>query len=174
MLQKLLPNALTLLRLVAGLCLPFLDEFWWLPLVVFAAVSDVLDGWLSRKWNGASTLGQLLDPVADKVFVAAALYSLWQIGWMTLTELAWLASRDLAVLGLTGLAAASTRLTTHDLKPRWSGKLATAAQFVALAVLIYQREPMPQVVLWAGALSFVSALDYALAARLAWRRRKNS
>lgn len=171
MLWKMLPNALTVLRLLAGLVFPFVDEFWWLPLVVFAGLTDLIDGWLSRMWNGTSTFGQLLDPVADKTFVLAVLWSVWQHGWVSLLELAWLAARDLTVLGLTIFAAASTRLTAQDLRPRWPGKCATAAQFVVLTIIVYRRSAYAEGILWGGIVSAFAAIDYTLTARRAWLSR---
>lgn len=166
MFWKLLPNLLTLLRLLAGLAFPFVPPFWWPALIVYAAVSDAVDGWLCRKWQGSTRFGQIFDPIADKVFVLAALYSVWQQSWLTLPELLWLASRDLMVFVLTLIAASSTRLTTQDLRPRWSGKLATAAQFVVLLILVWQQAPYSVVVLWGGLVSAVAAIDYL---QIAWR-----
>lgn len=166
-----LPNLLTILRLIAGLVIPFVDPFWWLPLVLFAGLSDLIDGWLSRVWNGTSTFGQLLDPVADKTFVLAVLWCVWRAGWVTLPELAWLAARDLTVLGLTIVAALSTRLTAQDLRPRWPGKCATAAQFVVLTILVYRQAAFTDGVLWGGLVSAIAAADYCWTARQAWRRR---
>ncbi len=171
MLWKMLPNTLTVLRLLAGLAFPWVNEFWWLPLVVFAAVTDLVDGWFSRLTHGTSTFGQLLDPVADKTFVLAVLWSVWQRAWVSLPELAWLAARDLTVLGLTIFASLSTRLTARDLKPRWSGKIATAVQFAVLTVIVYRQGSWTEGILWGGVVSAIAAVDYTLTARRAWSSR---
>lgn len=173
MFWKLLPNLLTLIRLLAGLSFPWVSTFWWLPLVVYAAVSDLIDGWLSRRWQTGTAVGQMLDPIADKAFVLCALYSLWQQSWLSLPDLVWLASRDITVLVLTMIAAASTQLTTHDLKPRWSGKVATAAQFVVLVAIVYQQAPWQYGVIGGGFLSAVAAVDYGWTARRAWNSRSS-
>ncbi len=166
MFWKLLPNILTLLRLAAGLLFPVVAPFWWLPLILFAGISDLIDGWLCRRWHGSTKFGQLVDPVADKVFVLSALYSLWQHEWLTLWGILWLALRDITVVVLTLIAAASTRLTTKDLRPRWSGKIATAAQFIALTIIAWQQQPAEYAVLWCGLVSFVAAVDYI---QISWR-----
>ncbi|MBI1347416.1 hypothetical protein GC163_14150 [bacterium] len=167
-----LPNTLTALRLATGLYFPFAPEFLWLPLLIYAALSDLIDGWLSRQWDGVSTFGQLLDPVADKACILAVLYTVWQRGWVNLWELGWLASRDIMVLILTLIAAGSTRLRAQDLKPRWSGKFATGAQFVVLLIILYQKSSCTTGVIWGGCVSAIAAADYLWVARHAWRQRE--
>ena len=90
-----LPNTLTLLRiffvplLVAALVQQDLQLVWngevWLPneffaLAIFlaAAATDLLDGYLARRWGQITTVGTLLDPIADKLLISAALISLVQ------------------------------------------------------------------------------------------------
>lgn len=82
-----LPNVLTLARIsltpVIAL-LPFIQGYWpkVLAFVIFiaAAVSDVVDGWWARKHNQVSELGQLLDPIADKLLLFAMLVPIF---WIT-------------------------------------------------------------------------------------------
>src|SRR5581483_3223706 len=97
-----LPNSLTILRiffvplLVAALVqenvsvkvdgLVLTNE--WLALGIFlaAAATDLLDGFLARRWRQVTTIGTLLDPIADKLLVSAALISMVQVrtlpAWM--------------------------------------------------------------------------------------------
>src|ERR1039458_2898052 len=97
-----LPNALTILRIffVPLLVAALVQETgWfqvggvrvtndWLSLGIFlvAAFTDLLDGYLARRWKQVTTIGTLLDPIADKLLISAALISLVQIhclpGWM--------------------------------------------------------------------------------------------
>lgn len=82
-----LPNIITLARIcltpVVAL-LPFIEGFWpkFIAFVVFliAAFSDILDGWLARRYNTVSDLGKLLDPIADKLLLFATLIPIF---WMT-------------------------------------------------------------------------------------------
>jgi CDP-diacylglycerol--glycerol-3-phosphate 3-phosphatidyltransferase len=82
-----LPNIITLARIcltpVVAL-LPFIEGFWpkFIAFIVFliAAFSDILDGWLARRYNAVSDLGKLLDPIADKLLLFATLIPIF---WMT-------------------------------------------------------------------------------------------
>lgn len=118
-----LPNLLTLVRiflvplLVAALVQQDFRIFWGervlvandvFALIVFlaAALTDLLDGYLARRWQQVTTVGTLLDPVADKLLISAALISLVQIrllpGWLVVLII----GREFAVSGLRSIAAA--------------------------------------------------------------------
>src|SRR6201997_1941358 len=79
-----IPNVLTMGRIVMiPLCLWFLDQdtpkagFWAAIVFTLAALTDVLDGYLARKLGVVSVLGKLIDPLADKLIVMAAL--VWMV-----------------------------------------------------------------------------------------------
>ncbi len=117
-----LPNLLTILRiffvplLVAALVQEDLGlkttifglnrEFWALLIFLAAAATDLLDGYLARRWGQVTTVGTLLDPIADKLLISAALISLVQIrlvpGWMVIL----IVGREFAVSGLRSIASA--------------------------------------------------------------------
>jgi CDP-diacylglycerol---glycerol-3-phosphate 3-phosphatidyltransferase len=80
-----IPNALSLSRLALGLCFPALAVSWRLPAVAYAMLSDLADGAISRS-HGPSTLGRILDPLADKVFVLAVLATMIGEGTLGLGE----------------------------------------------------------------------------------------
>src|SRR5258708_36746172 len=79
----------------------------WLALAIFlvAAVTDLLDGYLARRWGQITTVGTLLDPIADKLLISAALVSLAQIrrgpAWMVVLGI----GRRVAGSGLRSIAA---------------------------------------------------------------------
>ena len=107
-----LPNALTLLRifLVPFLVVVLLTKFDGreiVGLVIFltAVATDFLDGWLARRRGEITTLGALLDPIADKLLISAAFISLVELGlapaWMVVVVI----GREFAVSGLRSIAS---------------------------------------------------------------------
>jgi CDP-diacylglycerol--glycerol-3-phosphate 3-phosphatidyltransferase len=134
-----IPNALTLLRilLVPVLVVALLDatpEAQWVAAAVFAlaAFTDGLDGYLARSRRSETTFGKVMDPIADKLLVAAALISLVSLerlaAWVAMVIIA----REFAVSGLRiaagaqGVVIPASRL----------GKLKTATQIAAILALI--------------------------------------
>ncbi len=134
------PNLLTYARLVAVPTLAavmfFLegDMARWLAVVVFAfaGITDFLDGYIARAWGQQSPLGRMLDPIADKLLVGAALLLLvadqtisgWSI-WAALTIL----SREILVSGLREfLAELNVRVAVSRLA-KWK----TTVQMIALS-----------------------------------------
>jgi CDP-diacylglycerol--glycerol-3-phosphate 3-phosphatidyltransferase len=168
-----LPIALTLFRIVlVPLIMVFLISSSRVSVliaaVIFVAASltDWLDGRMARRWNQVTRLGTLLDPVADKLLVAAALVSLVHVEMLA----AWIAvviiGRELAVTGLRGVA-----LSMGTVVPASSlGKAKTVSQYVAITVLILEKGVSPDLeifhlisrgLLWiAVALTVISGVDY--------------
>jgi len=139
------PNALTILRiffvplLVATLVedsawakFPVTNE--WLALGIFlaAAGTDLLDGYLARRWKQVTTVGTLLDPIADKLLISAALISLVQVGllpgWMAIL----IVGREFAVSGLRQIAAAEG----YTIKASDLGKTKMFSQVVAVSCML--------------------------------------
>ena len=108
-----LPNALTIARIflvpvVVTLLLTVEIRtwaFWGASLFLAAALTDLLDGYLARRRKQLTTLGRLLDPIADKLLISSALIALVQLGiapaWMVVI----IVGREFAVSGLRGIAA---------------------------------------------------------------------
>ncbi|MCH9808260.1 MAG: CDP-diacylglycerol--glycerol-3-phosphate 3-phosphatidyltransferase [Alphaproteobacteria bacterium] len=138
-----LPNALTLGRIAAVplfvAILYFLpgDLARWLALAVFALASftDWLDGHLARRWEQHSQFGAMLDPIADKLLVAAALIMLvadQTISGVHVFAALIILAREILVSGLREyLASLSVKIRVTQLA-KWK----TAIQMVAIALLI--------------------------------------
>ena len=106
----------------------------WLALAIFlvAAVTDLLDGYLARRWGQVTTIGTLLDPIADKLLISAALISLVQVnavpGWMVIL----IVGREFAISGLRSIAAAEG----YTIKASDLGKTKMVAQVTAISFLL--------------------------------------
>jgi CDP-diacylglycerol---glycerol-3-phosphate 3-phosphatidyltransferase len=160
------PNVLTLLRILAVpvLVVALLGETPngdVIAAVVFAlaAVTDGLDGYIARRRRSVTTFGKLMDPLADKLLVVAALVSLVSLGRLA----AWVAmviiAREVAVTGLRGIAAEKGVVIAAS----WLGKLKTILQVIAIFALIIW-EPAPAwvdgLVYLAVAVTVISGVDY--------------
>jgi CDP-diacylglycerol--glycerol-3-phosphate 3-phosphatidyltransferase len=137
-----------------------------LAVVVFAvaAASDSLDGYLARSRHAVSTIGTLLDPLADKLLISAALISLVGLDrlapWVAMVIIA----REFAVTGLRLIAV------SHDMVIAASpwGKIKTTLQVVAVIALIIDDPPhTATTVLVAAAVAATiwSGIDYFISAR---------
>jgi CDP-diacylglycerol---glycerol-3-phosphate 3-phosphatidyltransferase len=180
------PNLLTLLRiffvplLVAALLgedfsAPWMGQFQFsrdtFALLIFlaAAATDLLDGYLARRWGQITTVGTLLDPIADKLLISAALISLVDIhrvpAWMVILII----GREFAVSGLRSIAAAGG----YMMEASELGKSKMVAQVAAIALVIAGiRWPalneIAMLAMWTVVLfALVSAADYF---RKFWRK----
>jgi len=145
-----LPNSLTLARivLIPILVVVLLTKFeghlvLGLPKGVVAAlifglasITDWLDGYLARRRQQITILGQLLDPIADKLLITAAFVSLVQLGLAPAWMVAIIIGRELAVTGLRGVA--QTRGLT--MPASGLGKLKMASQVIAVLLLVLAPE----------------------------------
>lgn len=121
-----LPNAISLSRLVLtavfiGATMVDANFGPWLALATFvvAAISDFVDGWLARKLDMVTSMGKLLDPLADKVLVCAAFVSLSEQGlcpvWVTVLIIA----REFLVTGLRQIAVEAGQVIAADGWGKW-------------------------------------------------------
>jgi phosphatidylglycerophosphate synthase len=134
--KLVVPNVLSLLRIGLALAFPFFPTTWRAGTIVAAALTDLFDGRLSRALHGTSTFGQMIDPVADKLFVGMVLLTMVMAGELSLAELALVGFRDLAVLA--GSAWSAFRLgwgSLRQMPPSILGKLTTGGQFGLLMLV---------------------------------------
>ncbi len=173
-----LPNSLTVLRiffvplLVVVLLTrqpnwnfygwPMHFEVWGVLILLVAAATDVMDGYVARKRGEVTTLGILLDPIADKLLISAAFISLVSMGLMP----AWMAviiiGREFVVVGLRDIASTEGVI----IPPTALGKTKMVLQVLAgCAVILTAKHPALKTVgtllLWLVVLSaVVSAIHY--------------
>ena len=140
-----LPNALTLLRifivplLVVVLLTPFSENWFGVPRHVLgvlmflgAALTDYLDGHIARSRGQVTRLGQLLDPIADKLLISAALISLVENQLAPAWAVVIIIGREFAVTGLRSIAAVDGVVISASKM----GKFKMLAQVVTVALLI--------------------------------------
>jgi CDP-diacylglycerol--glycerol-3-phosphate 3-phosphatidyltransferase len=181
-----LPNLLTLFRiflvplLVAALVqqnfnirwdhkLLLANDLFALTVFLAAALTDLLDGYLARRWKQVTTVGTLLDPVADKLLISAALISLVEIrllpGWMVILII----SREFAVSGLRSIAATEG----YTIKAGELGKTKMVFQVVGVTLVMLSirwagLRPYALCAMWAVVVfGLASAINYF---RMFWRK----
>ncbi|HWC98827.1 MAG TPA: CDP-diacylglycerol--glycerol-3-phosphate 3-phosphatidyltransferase [Candidatus Sulfopaludibacter sp.] len=180
-----LPNALTILRIffVPLLVAALVQENFvlhlrgvlitneWLSLAIFltAAATDLLDGYLARRWRQVTTIGTLLDPIADKLLISAALISLVQVrvlpGWMAILII----GREFAVSGLRSIAAAEG----YTIKASDLGKTKMFSQVMAISAMLLAVRHKPllltaKILMWVVIFfAILSAVSYF---RKFWRK----
>lgn len=140
-LQLNIANQLTIVRIVAiplYLLVLYINKDWSnvaaTIIFIFAGVSDFLDGYIARKYNMITDLGKILDPIADKILVAAALIALIDLDrlywWIAVIMLA----RDFTMEALRNLAASKGIIIAAGI---W-GKLKTTFQMVAIGMISFK------------------------------------
>jgi cardiolipin synthase len=120
------------------------EEIWrWAAIGVFvlASLSDALDGYLAREWNQGSALGALLDPIADKLLLLAALVTLGLIPLGLLRPFpiwfpAIIISRDALLLG--GYSVLRHFHVPMDIHPHWTGKASTVFTLLAIGAVLFK------------------------------------
>jgi CDP-diacylglycerol--glycerol-3-phosphate 3-phosphatidyltransferase/cardiolipin synthase len=174
-----LPNLLTWLRILAIpllIAVFYLPEPWLTPyernlisslLFAAAALTDWLDGYLARRLNQTSAFGAFLDPVADKLMVAAALIVLLQLGRLDAIVAFIIIGREIAISALREWMAKVGG--AKSVAVNFLGKIKTASQLVAIPLLLYH-DPIGKwfdslrvgtwLVYLAAALTLVSMLYY--------------
>jgi CDP-diacylglycerol--glycerol-3-phosphate 3-phosphatidyltransferase len=181
-----LPNLLTLIRiflvplLVAALVqqrfrlhwgntLLLANDFFAVLVFLAAAVTDLLDGYLARRWKQVTTVGTLLDPIADKLLISAALISLVEIRLLPAWLVILIISREFAVSGLRSIAAAEGfTIAAGEL-----GKSKMMFQVVAVTLMMLSIRwpgirPYGLAGMWAVVVfALASAIDYF---RKFWRK----
>ncbi len=163
--MRFLPNLLSAARLAAG---PYLFWLLWqkqyglaLLVMLLAGVTDAFDGYLARRWKVPSRIGEILDPVADKVLLVGAFAALWLNGAIE----GWLAAivfgRDLLILAGAGLAFVFSK-SPRRFPPSIWGKLSTIVQMSLVVIVAGDIRLLLALAKWLTAgLAVVSFADYA-------------
>ena len=129
-------NKITILRVIlipVFLVLAYLDHRIIATLVfIVASLSDLLDGYIARRYNQVSNFGKFMDPLADKMLVLSAMCFLVEKGQMPGWVVAVVLFREFAVSGLRLIAAERQRV----IAAAWSGKVKTTCTMVGLCFIL--------------------------------------
>jgi CDP-diacylglycerol--glycerol-3-phosphate 3-phosphatidyltransferase len=175
-----LPNSLTVLRIffvpllivvlltrspnVEVWGFPMHFEFWGVLILLTAAATDWADGYFARRRLQVTTLGILLDPIADKLLISAAFVSLVDMHLVPAWMVVIIIGREFTILGLRNIASAEG----FTIEPSLLGKTKMVLQVCAVAVLIAgsqhaKLKPLALILLWLVVISaLVSAAQYFL------------
>ena len=168
--EHTLPLILTYLRIVAiplFVAVLYVPESWiaertanvismWI--FILAAITDWADGWLARKWNQTTPFGAFLDPVADKLMVAAALIVLTEKGYVDPLATLIIISREITISALREWMAQLGN--AKSVAVNMLGKVKTVTQLVAIPFLLFNgvlfglfhTNPLGRVLIWIAAL----------------------
>lgn len=144
-------------------------RFTAVAVFLLAAVSDGLDGYVARRYNQRSSLGMILDPIADKGLLLSGIITLSISNWSQVDPNygrfpTWfpvlVITRDAVIL--VGSAVLHILNGTVRVRPSWTGKVATVLQMAAIAWVMLQIHLLPLlwVVIAAGLFTLVSGMIY--------------
>lgn len=175
-----LPNTLTILRIffvpllvvvlltrepnLEVLGVPMRFEVWGVLILLAAAATDWADGYFARRRGEVTTLGILLDPIADKLLISAAFVSLVEMHLVRAWMVVIIIGREFIVVGLRNIASAEG----FTIEASTLGKTKMVLQVLAVAAVILGSKhepfrPMARLLLWLVVLSAVaSAVQYFL------------
>ncbi|MBQ4347123.1 MAG: CDP-diacylglycerol--glycerol-3-phosphate 3-phosphatidyltransferase [Firmicutes bacterium] len=171
-----LPNKITVSRMIMVpvfliflLGMPVGDASRYIAVIIFivAALTDMIDGKIARKYNLITNFGKFMDPLADKLLVAAALISMTELemlpAWMTII----LISREFIITGFRLIAVEKGLVIAAGM---W-GKVKTVVQMVMIPVVLLwpygaMYNVLGRALIWASvALSVISLIEYLSANR---------
>jgi cardiolipin synthase len=134
-----LPNFLTLIRIVAipVFLVLLVSRLYFDALLVFilGGVTDALDGFLARRMNQKTSLGAVLDPIADKLLLMSSFIMLGMMGSLPLWLVVLVVSRD-AVILIGYVTISFLAGEAPEVQPTLSGKLSTAFQLLTVGVVL--------------------------------------
>lgn len=131
-------------------------QYLALSIFILAAITDGLDGYIARKQGQTTRLGKLLDPLADKILISAALIALVDMGKITSWPAIIIIAREFSVTGLRMLAVSEGKIITAS----FMGKVKTISQITAISAVIIGL-PFSQALLWTAVfLTILSGITY--------------
>jgi len=151
-------DAVTLLRIPLAIAFPIVpDPAVRLVVLLLAGASDLGDGWAARRF-GSSRIGAVLDPIADKLFVAVAFAVVWGSGALAWYEVVAVLARDI----IATIAFVSTIVTgkATAVPARLGGKAVTVLQMLTLIVFVLDWPHLQSLAWMTGGIALYAIYDY--------------
>ncbi|MGK2962467.1 MAG: CDP-alcohol phosphatidyltransferase family protein [Gemmatimonadaceae bacterium] len=165
-----LPNSISLSRLLLAFAFVVVDgTAWRLALIAAAAATDFFDGWFARRSRSSTVMGALIDPIADRLFVLAAVTSYLVEGKLGTGQYFIFLARDIATAVGFVVARFIPGLTVGSFRARPLGKVVTVLQLAALLAVLIVPSAVYALILVIGGVSVLSIVDYTLALERARR-----
>lgn len=159
-----IPNIISLSRVILALAFVMQhDSNVRIGIVVAAAITDMLDGWLARRAGLVSRFGALVDPFADRVFVLVAVATFVYEGTLDTWQYFIMISRDLMTAVGFLVARAVSWLRPVEFRARLSGKLVTSLQLLSFVAMLKAPRAVDPMIWVVGIASLYSIIDYTWA-----------
>tara|TARA_Y100001934_G_scaffold271572_1_gene358303 strand:+ start:13 stop:564 length:552 start_codon:yes stop_codon:yes gene_type:complete len=132
-----IPNLLSIIRI--ALVYPILNNIYLgnfkisIAIFLIASLTDALDGFLARKMEWQTELGQILDPVADKLLLSGTVFILWLNNFIPFYIFVILISRDVVIL--VGAAVQMSLIESYTPAPNLLGKITTSLQIIYISII---------------------------------------
>ena len=156
-------NKLTMLRIIlvpVFMGIMYMPDgkgaFWGAVIFALASITDFLDGYLARKYNMITNFGKFMDPLADKILVAAAMISMVEFDMIPAWMVVIIIAREFAISIIRAIAASSGKVIAAS---NW-GKAKTVSQIAAI-LMVLLNIPFGMIVMYiAVGLTLYSGYDY--------------
>ena len=125
---------------------------------VIASATDFFDGYIAREWNQSTLVGEIIDPLADKMLTIAAFLSLMLVGEASAWAIYIIIVRELFITGLRTVAVGHG----ISVKASLAGKVKTVFQMIAIGFLIMHWSFATELLWLAVALTVYSGLEYVI------------
>lgn len=161
---RAIPNLVSLSRLALAAAFSTVEApHTRAGIVLGAAITDMLDGWIARVMRAQSRSGALIDPIADRAFMAVAIFTVLIDGMITPGECFLILMRDAATVIGYFVAKLSPSLRKLTFKARVSGKITTGLQLVTLVSVLLKPAWVPGLTVGTAVVSLWAIADYTWA-----------
>lgn len=127
-----LSNALSLARAPLAILFLFCNPLWRSIVVIIAMLTDIIDGYLARRYKYTTRLGAVLDPLMDKFFVFVVVGILFSENALQTWQVVALLARDIALFVFAVYVLIRNQWKGYDYRSMWWGKVTTSLQFPIL------------------------------------------